>query len=169
MQKFILLLVLLTFGFVQTGHTAFEPSQSELREMRIASELMTVMAECSYYYDDNNDLHYLDDKIDLNDIQLDFYGDVNGDKIPEAMVFAKLKYYACYGESSGNYYSFLTKKDGYWQKIDESPNEMTFLKTKGVDDYPDIVYDAPGFCFTVGRYNGVSYEVHREVCKSESE
>lgn len=169
MQKFILLLVLLTFGFVQTGHTAFEPSQSELRQIRIASGLINDMVECSddeiVNYRDQIDVNY-DGKIDLNDIQLDFYGDVNGDEIPEAMVFAETG--SCYGRS-GWPYSFLTKKDGYWQEISGHNGEITFLKTKGTDGYPDILYGGPGFCFGVGRYDGVSYEYHRQVCRSESE
>lgn len=152
--KIYLLLVLLTFGFVQAGHTAFEPSQSELRQIRIASGLEEYAdGECS-------------DATDLNDIQLDFYGDINGDMVPEAMVF--LETGSCYG-GNGRMSSFLTKKDGYWQEISGHNSDMVFLKTKGTDDYPDILYDAPGFCFGVGRYDGVSYEYHRQVCRSESE
>jgi hypothetical protein len=51
-----------------------------------------------------------------------------------------------------------------------SPGIPEFLKTKGVDGWPDVLVGGPGFCFPAERWNGKEYKLHRweydgKVCK----
>jgi hypothetical protein len=90
---------------------------------------------------------------------IDMVADLNGDGQPEAVISEGTIF--CYGYA-GTGFSIVSKQaDGKWKLITRSPGIPEFLKTKGVDDWPDILVGGPGFCFPVNRWNGKEYVLDR--------
>ena len=87
---------------------------------------------------------------------IDTYGDLNGDGRPEAVVTEGGTF--CYG-NTGTGFRLLTKAaNGNWTVLHQSQGIAEFLKTRGVNQMPDMSVGGPGFCFPVLRWNGKSYE-----------
>lgn len=87
------------------------------------------------------------------------YKDLNGDGLKEAVISDSS--FMCYGNTGVGYYIISKQLNGTWKPIFENMGIPTFLKTKGIDGWPDIENGGPGFCFAVFRWNGNSYEVNR--------
>jgi hypothetical protein len=85
--------------------------------------------------------------------------DLNGDGRPEAVVTEGGTY--CYGNTGTGFWLVSQQADGSWKLMTSSHGIPQFLKTKGVDGWPDIQIGGPGFCFPVSRWNGKAYVSHR--------
>jgi hypothetical protein len=85
--------------------------------------------------------------------------DLNGDGRSEAVVTEGGSY--CYGNTGAAYTVLSRQADGSWRKISSNTGIAEFLKTRGVDGWPDISVGGPGFCFPVERWNGKAYQLHR--------
>ncbi|MDO8346984.1 MAG: hypothetical protein Q7S85_03720 [Rugosibacter sp.] len=84
--------------------------------------------------------------------------DLNGDGRPEAVVTDGGTY--CYG-AAGVAFTLLSKQaDNSWRVMASNTGMAGFLKTRGVDGWPDISVGGPGFCFPVERWNGKEYKLH---------
>jgi hypothetical protein len=87
---------------------------------------------------------------------IETYRDLNGDGRPEAVVTEGSTF--CYG-NTGTGFRLLTKAaSGRWTVLHKSPGMAEFLKTRGVNQMPDMSVGGPGLCFPVLRWNGKSYE-----------
>lgn len=91
---------------------------------------------------------------------IDSIKDINGDRQPEILVIDEAHGSYHYG-MTGTAFALLTKTSTGYRLIAESVGIPTFLKTKGKYGYPDIEVGGPGFCFSVLRYDGKSYQYHR--------
>lgn len=85
--------------------------------------------------------------------------DLNGDGYPEAVIVESSTY--CYGSTETGYSVVSKQPNGTWKLIASGPGNPTFLKTKGVANWPDIEVGGPGFCFPVERWNGRQYVLQR--------
>jgi hypothetical protein len=87
---------------------------------------------------------------------IEIYRDLNGDGRPEAVVTEGSMF--CYGNTSTGFWLLTKAASGDWTVLHQSPGTAEFLKTRGVDQMPDMSVGGPGFCFPVLRWNGKSYE-----------
>ena len=85
--------------------------------------------------------------------------DLNGDGRPEAVVTEGSAY--CYGHAGVGFALVSNQADGRWRLMAKRTGIPEFLKTRGVDGWPDILVGGPGFCFPVERWNGKEYAFHR--------
>ncbi|HZV19323.1 MAG TPA: hypothetical protein VFF84_11600 [Sphingobium sp.] len=85
--------------------------------------------------------------------------DLNGDGRPEAIITEGTTF--CYGMTGQAFWLVSQQTDGSWKLITNEVGIPEFLKTKGVDGWPDISVGGPGFCFPVMRWNGRAYATHR--------
>ena len=53
------------------------------------------------------------------------------------------------------------RADGSWKLMTGGPGIPEFLKTTGVNGWPDVSVGGPGFCFPVERWNGKEYKLQR--------
>jgi hypothetical protein len=90
---------------------------------------------------------------------IDMVRDLNGDGRPEVVVSDGGSY--CYGYAGVGFQLLSKQSDGGWRVITNDTGMPTFLKTKGVDGWPDISVGGPGFCFPVQRWNGKAYTLNR--------
>lgn len=83
--------------------------------------------------------------------------DLNGDGAAEAIVTDGG---TCYGMTAA-YFAVLTSDGrGKWRTVINLIGIPNFMKTRA-KGWPDIEVGGPGFCFPVWRYNGKSYDPHR--------
>lgn len=87
------------------------------------------------------------------------YRDLNGDKLPEAVVIDGSSF--CYGMKGAGYALVSRNAANKWNRIDNGPGIVDFLTTKGVAGWPDMQVGGPGFCFPVMRWDGKAYKLHR--------
>ncbi len=85
--------------------------------------------------------------------------DLNGDGRPEVVVTEGGTY--CYGHAGVGFVLVSNQADGRWRLMAGRTGIPEFLKTRGVDGWPDISVGGPGFCFPVERWNGKEYALHR--------
>lgn len=85
--------------------------------------------------------------------------DLNGDGRPEAIVTDSGIY--CYGNKEMGFQLISKQKDGSWRVMASDSGVPEFLKSKGTGGWPDISVGGPGFCFSVLRWNGKSYDQNR--------
>ncbi len=85
--------------------------------------------------------------------------DLNGDGRPEALVTDSGTF--CYGGNEVGFQLVSKQADGRWRVITGNNGIPEFLKTRGVEGWPDISIGGQGFCFPVQRWNGKSYEPNR--------
>ena len=85
--------------------------------------------------------------------------DANGDGLPEAVIDEGSVY--CYGGAEHGYWVVSKTAAGTWKLVTSGSGMVEFLKTKGVDGWPDISIGGPGFCFPVQRWNGKAYKQQR--------
>jgi hypothetical protein len=100
---------------------------------------------------------------------VDEYRDLNGDGRPEAVISEGSA--ACYGNTETHFWLLSKQASGAWKPIYNETAVPEFLKTKGVDGWPDLLLGGPGFCFPVMRWNGQVYVDHGQQyegkpCKS---
>ena len=86
-------------------------------------------------------------------------GDFNGDGFPDAVLVEGGT--ACYGMTAQAFWLVSKRADGNWKLMAGGPGIAEFLKTKGVDGWPDLSIGGPGFCFPVERWNGREYKLQR--------
>ena len=67
----------------------------------------------------------------------------------------------CYGNAGVAYYLVTNKSNGKWKLITKGVGTPKFLKTLGVEGWPDLEIGGPSFCFPVQRWNGKSYVLNR--------
>jgi hypothetical protein len=85
--------------------------------------------------------------------------DLNGDGLPEVVLSEGGTY--CYGHTGQGYWLVSKLANGSWKLITSGTGIPEFLKTKGVDGWPDVSVGGPGFCFPVERWNGREYKLQR--------
>lgn len=85
--------------------------------------------------------------------------DLNGDGRPEALVTEGGTF--CYGRAEAGYALLSKQTNGSWRAMTGGSGMPSFLKTRGVGNWPDISVGGPGFCFPVQRWNGKTYELNR--------
>ncbi len=85
--------------------------------------------------------------------------DLNGDGRPEALVTEGGTF--CYGRAEAGYALLSKQTNGSWRVMTGGSGMPSFLKTRGVGNWPDISVGGPGFCFPVQRWNGKEYALHR--------
>ena len=92
--------------------------------------------------------------------RIEQFGDLNGDGRPEAVVTEGSAY--CYG-NTGTAFTLLTRSaEGQWQKLYQSPGVATFL-TSRANGWPELEVGGPGFCFSVLRWTGTAFALHRHA------
>lgn len=83
--------------------------------------------------------------------------DINGDGRNEAVIGDGGTY--CNG-NAGMASTILTKTaSGSWQVMASTQGFVNFLKSHGVDNYPDVEVGLPGFCFPYLRWDGSRYAI----------
>ncbi len=92
--------------------------------------------------------------------------DLNGDSLPEVIISEGGT--ACYGNTGYGFTIISKQSNNTWKPMLSSTGIPTFLKTKGVNGWPDIEIGGPGFCFSVWRWNGKSYEINRYEYEGKS-
>ena len=85
--------------------------------------------------------------------------DLNGDGRPEAVVMDGGVY--CYGGNEMGFQLLSKQSSGRWRVMTRNSGIPEFLKSKGVDGWPDVSIGGPGFCFPVQRWNGKAYVLNR--------
>jgi len=85
--------------------------------------------------------------------------DLNGDGLPEVIISEGGT--LCYGNTGSGFTIVSKQSNKTWKLILSGTGIPKFLKTKGIDGWPDIEIGGPGFCFLVKRWNGESYESNR--------
>ena len=98
-----------------------------------------------------------DDDSGHSEAQVDFIGDVNGDGRPEAMIHDNGIF--CNGSAGVNSIVLTKTPAGSWKVMLTTQGFANFLKSHGVDNYPDIQVGLPGFCFPYLRWNGREYDL----------
>jgi len=91
--------------------------------------------------------------------QIEQVADLNGDGAPEAVITESSA--ACFGAAGTGYYLVSSDAAGKWRLVDSGIGFATFLKTRGVDNWPDLEVGGPGFCFPVLRWDGKAYAPNR--------
>lgn len=91
--------------------------------------------------------------------RIDKVADINGDGMPEAVLTEGGTY--CYGNTGQGFWLVSKLANGSWKLIANDTGIPEFLKTKGVDGWPDISVGGPGFCFPIERWNGREYKLQR--------
>jgi hypothetical protein len=69
------------------------------------------------------------------------------------------KWKFCYGNTGQRFWLVSKLANGGWRRMTSSPGIPEFLKTKGVDGWPDVLVGGPGFCFR-RTVNGKEYKLH---------
>jgi hypothetical protein len=90
---------------------------------------------------------------------IETYGDLNGDGRPQAVVTEGGTY--CYGNTGTGFWLLTKQPNGRWTVLYDSQGIAEFLKTRGVNNMPDMSIGGPGFCFLVVRWNGKAYVKNR--------
>jgi hypothetical protein len=85
--------------------------------------------------------------------------DFNGDGLPDAVLVEGGT--ACYGMTAQAFWLVSKRADGSWKLMTGGTGIAEFLKTKGVDGWPDVSIGGPGFCFPIARWNGKEYKLQR--------
>lgn len=98
--------------------------------------------------------------------RIDFYKDINGDGRKEVLVIDEAETMFTYG-NTGQAFILLTQENSGFRVITGDIAIPEFLKTRGKNGYPDIVFDGPGCEVNVGRYNGQDYEYLRTINRCE--
>ncbi|WP_028101065.1 hypothetical protein [Pseudoduganella violaceinigra] len=83
--------------------------------------------------------------------------DLNGDGRPEVVITEGGT--ACYGDTGVGFNLVSQQADGSWKLMTNGIGLLMVQKTKGKDNWPDIVIGGPGFCFPIQRWNGSEYRV----------
>ena len=91
--------------------------------------------------------------------RIETYRDLNGDGRPEAVVTEGGA--ICYGHTETHFWLLSKQANGGWKQITDETAMPDFLKTKGVNGWPDIQMGGPGFCFRIARWNGTAYVTNR--------
>jgi hypothetical protein len=94
--------------------------------------------------------------------------DLNGDGLPDVVITESGT--LCYGNTGQRFWLVSKLANGGWRLMTSSLGIPEFLKTKGVEGWPDVLVGGPGFCFPAERWNGKEYKLHRweydgKVCK----
>lgn len=99
-------------------------------------------------------------------IDADYHGpmiesvrDYNGDGLPDAIVTDSS--ISCYGISTGIFSIVSKQRDGSWNKIADGTGVPEFLPRKVASGWPDLSIGGPGFCFSVQKWTGSSFEHDR--------
>lgn len=89
--------------------------------------------------------------------------DLNGDGIDEVFVMLN-NYSGAYGNAEGNLILLIKGRDNKYQKnIDYPVSAYTILKNK-FKGYPDIDLTIPGYCSSIWRWDGQTYNYYRKQC-----
>jgi hypothetical protein len=96
---------------------------------------------------------------DSQGASIELYRDLNGDKLPEAVVVDGSA--QCWGFTGAGYALVSRNAAGKWTRLDNGAGMLSFLKTKGVGGWPDMQVGGPGFCHPVLRWNGKFYTLNR--------
>ena len=91
--------------------------------------------------------------------RIDQVADLNGDGLPDVVLSEGGTF--CYGNTGQGFWLVAKQADGRWKLMTQSTGIAQFLKTKGVQGWPDISVGGPGFCFPVERWNGREYRLQR--------
>lgn len=111
-----------------------------------------------------------DDDTHMSEADIALVADINGDGRKEAVVQDSGTY--CNGNTGVN--SILLTQDaaGRWKTLTLQQGFFIFLKSKGVDGYPDIEIGMPGLCFPYLRWDGHDYSLlgsfsddHHKPCR----
>ena len=90
---------------------------------------------------------------------IDKVADLNGDGLPEAVLTEGGTF--CYGNTGQAFWLVSKLANGSWKLMTNATGIPEFLKTKGIDGWPDVSIGGPGFCFPVARWNGREYKFQR--------
>lgn len=85
------------------------------------------------------------------------YDDLNGDGRPEAVVRDDGTF--CNGHSGAGSLVLSQRPDGSWTKLYENQGYVSFLTSRGTDNFPDIEAGVPGLCFPYFRWDGQKYQL----------
>lgn len=85
------------------------------------------------------------------------YQDLNGDGRPEAVVRDEGIF--CNGHAGTSSIVLSQRTDGSWATLYRNQGYVSFLASRGQDDYPDIEAGLPGLCFPYFRWNGQTYQL----------
>ena len=85
--------------------------------------------------------------------------DLNGDGLPDVVLVEGST--SCYGMTGQGFWLVSKRADGSWKLMTGGPGIPEFLKTTGVNGWPDVSVGGPGFCFPVERWNGKEYKLQR--------
>jgi len=91
--------------------------------------------------------------------QIESITDLNGDGLPEVVISEGGS--ACYGNTGSDFTIVSKQSNNTWKSMITSIGIPRFLKTKGVNGWPDIEIGGPGFCYSVWRWSGKSYQIIR--------
>jgi hypothetical protein len=91
---------------------------------------------------------------------IDQVKDLNGDGYPDALIVEGGSY--CYGNTGQAFWLVSQQANGSWKLLYNNLGIAEFLKTKGLNGWPDISVGGPGFCFPVVRWNGRTFVVNRK-------
>ncbi|KPL67952.1 hypothetical protein SZ64_07360 [Erythrobacter sp. SG61-1L] len=91
--------------------------------------------------------------------QIEQVADFNGDGQPEAVITESSSF--CYGFTGQGYFLVSRNASGQWKLMDQGIGILRALEARGAGNWPDLEVGCPGFCFPVLRWNGSTYEPHR--------
>lgn len=98
-----------------------------------------------------------DDTSGRSEAHVGMVEDINGDGRPEALIRDGGSF--CNGFAGVNSTVLTRTPNGAWKSMFSSQGFVNFLVSRGVDDYPDIEVDLPGFCYPYWRWNGTEYDL----------
>lgn len=105
-------------------------------------------------------------ELSFSPAQIESVTDLNGDSLPEVIITEGSL--ACYGNTGSGFTIVSKQSNNLWKPMLSSTGIPAFLKTKGINSWPDIEIGGPGFCFSVWRWNGKSYEINRYEYEGKS-
>ncbi|NHB57694.1 hypothetical protein [Acinetobacter shaoyimingii] len=92
---------------------------------------------------------------------LTLYQDLNGDRIPDALI--KDGGSTCYPKVGVGFYLLRQDTDHNWHLMLHKAGTAKFLKTKGVNSWPDVQSVTQDKCQSIYRWNGRQYVLNRRV------
>lgn len=148
---FCLVVISLQFFIIKTALAVQLKPSDEAEAFKAAGYLLT---EGKWHSECNEPI-----ELSFYPAQIKSVTELNGDNLPEVIITESSL--ACYGNTGSGFTIVSKQSNNLWKPILRSTGIPAFLKTKGTNGWPDIEIGGPGFCFSVFRWNGKSYEINR--------